>query len=121
MPSYSTHCIFARELLPQLYSYVDFALMVGTQGPDIFFFHRAFPWMPGKSMRKIGSALHRSKPADILEAMRYYCSKLSGQKDIAKSYVNGFIMHYALDRLCHPYVYSLQYKIDKSSYCTQYR
>lgn len=120
MPSYSTHCIFARELLPQLYTSVDFdlneeALMVGTQGPDIFFFHRVFPWMPGKSKRKIGSALHRSKPADILENMRDYCNKRSKQKDIAKSYVHGFIMHYALDRLCHPYVYSLQYKIVEKS------
>lgn len=120
MPSYSTHCIFARELLPKLYTFVDFdlneeALMAGTQGPDIFFFHRVFPWMPGKPMRKIGSLLHRAKPADILENMRSYCNTVSNQKDIARSYIYGFIMHYALDRLCHPYVYSLQNKITEES------
>lgn len=116
MPSYSTHCIFAREMLPQLYTAIDFdlneeALMTGTQGPDIFFFHRVFPWMPGKPLRKTGSELHRSKPADILENMRDYCNNISKQKDIATSYIYGFIMHYALDRLCHPYVYCLQNKI----------
>lgn len=116
MPSYSTHCIFARELLPQLYTSVDFdlnedALMVGTQGPDIFFFHRVFPWMPGKSKRKIGSQLHRAKPTDILENMRTYCNKISKNSDIAKSYAYGFILHYALDRKCHPFVYSYQNKI----------
>ena len=119
MPAYSSHCIFARELPPFLYTNADFeinedAVMIGTQGPDIFFFHRIFPWMPGKSLRKTGSALHRARPGDILEAMRVYCS-LSNQKDIAKSYVSGFIMHYALDRRCHPYVYSFQDKMLKSN------
>ncbi len=118
MPSYSTHCIFARELLPYIYTTVDFdlnegAVMVGTQGPDIFFFHRVFPWMPGKPLRKIGSLLHRAKPADILENMRAYCDHISADKSTAKSYVYGFIMHYALDRRCHPYVYSMQDKIVK--------
>ena len=117
MPSYSTHCIFARELIPFLYSNCDFelneeAVMLGTQGPDIFFFHRVFPWMLGKSSRKIGSMLHRARPAEILESMRKYC-KLSTKKDIAKSYVCGFIFHYALDRRCHPYVYYFQNKIVK--------
>lgn len=116
MPSYSTHCIFARELLPHIYTTSDFdlnegAVMVGTQGPDIFFFHRVFPWMPGKPLRKIGSLLHRAKPADIIENMRIYCNTVSADKNTAKSYVYGFIMHYALDRRCHPYVYSMQNKI----------
>lgn len=116
MPAYSTHCIFAREMLPFLYTNADFeiaeeAVMFGTQGPDIFFFHRVFPWMIGKSLRKIGSALHRARPADILENMRDYCNNISQKRDIAKSYAFGFILHYALDRKCHPYVYSLQEKI----------
>lgn len=120
MPSYSTHCIFAREMLPEIYTSADFdlseeALMAGTQGPDIFFFHRVFPWMPGKPLRKIGSSLHRSKPADILENMRDYCNSISDKKNIAKSYIYGFIMHYALDRRCHPYVYSLQNKITEKN------
>lgn len=116
MPAYSSHCIFAREMLSLVYTAADFeineeALMIGTQGPDIFFFHRIFPWMPGKSQRKIGSLLHRCKPADILRHMRYYCSSVTVNKSIAMSYTYGFILHYALDRKCHPYVYSFQERI----------
>lgn len=116
MPAFSSHCIFAREVLPLIYTNVDFeineeALMIGAQGPDIFFFHRVFPWMPGKSQRKIGSMLHRAKPAKTLGAMRYYCENISHKKNIARSYVCGFILHYALDRSCHPYVYSFQNKM----------
>lgn len=115
MPGFSTHYIFAKELLPFVKKTADFnvnedAVLIGTQGPDIFFFHRIMPWQFGKSLSKAGSMLHRAKPCNILEAMKSYCEKLSSP-DIAKSYAYGFIMHYALDRKCHPFVYSLQDKM----------
>lgn len=115
MPAYSTHYIFAKELKEEIENCVEFklnnaALFIGTQGPDIFFDHRVMPWMIGKSMRKIGSPLHRAKPSDIFDKMREYIN-LSESKDIAKSYAAGFILHYALDRSCHPYVYALQNKM----------
>ena len=115
MPAYSTHYIFAKELKEEIENCIEFklnnaALFIGTQGPDIFFDHRILPWMIGKSMRKIGSLLHRAKPSDILDKMREYIN-LSESKGIAKSYAAGFILHYALDRSCHPYVYALQNKM----------
>lgn len=115
MPAFSSHYIFAKELMPLLKSTASFkineaAVYYGTQGPDIFFSHRVFPWMIGKTLRKTGSAIHRAKPADILAAMRKYL-KSHNNSDTTKSYVWGFILHYALDRKCHPYVYSFQEKI----------
>ncbi|MGN0521444.1 MAG: zinc dependent phospholipase C family protein [Eubacterium sp.] len=119
MPAFSTHYIFAKEMMPFLKEISDFELnedsvYFATQGPDIFFFHRVFPWMPGKSLRKAGSLLHRAKPAEIIDAMREY-EKISENPDLAKSYIYGFILHYALDRKCHPFVYSLQNKIVEKS------
>ncbi len=118
MPAFSTHYIFAKELLPFLKKTADFeinddAVFLGAQGPDIFFFHRVFPWMTGKSLLKYGSMIHRSNPELLFENMREYC-KISDYPDIAKSYTYGFILHYALDRNCHPYVYFLQNEITKS-------
>lgn len=115
MPAYSTHFIFAKEMIESIEDIADFqvnkdAVFLGTQGADIFFFHRAMPWMRGKAMRKYGSLIHRSKPGVLFENMREYC-KISENKEIAKSYVYGFLLHYALDRECHPYVYFLQNKI----------
>lgn len=114
MPAFSTHYIFAKELLPFVKEMADFnvnedAVLVGTQGPDIFFFHRIMPWHLGKSLSKAGSMLHRAKPCVIFEALREYCQ--GSDSDIARSYAYGFVMHYALDRKCHPYVYSLQNKM----------
>lgn len=118
MPAFSTHYIFAKELLPELRkispcNIIDEVVLIGSQGPDIFFFHRVFPWMIGKSLRKIGSALHRAKPSEIFDSMLEY-AKSSTKKDIAFSYIFGFVMHYALDRSCHPFVYSLQEKLTEN-------
>lgn len=115
MPAFSSHYIFAKELSRDLENSCDIsinkdALMIGTQGPDIFFFARIFPWLIGKPMVSLGSKMHRTKPSIILENMRKYCDN-SKNTELALSYAYGFIMHYALDCTCHPYVYSLQNKI----------
>ncbi len=116
MPAFSTHYNFAREMMPKLHELADFelnenAVYIGTQGPDIFFFHRVLPQWKGKSRRSSGSELHKAKFGDMLEMMRDYCNSASPAPDIAKSYAYGMILHYALDSVCHPYVYYLQYRI----------
>lgn len=116
MPAFCTHYIFLEEMVDFLNKNADFkfninAAAIGAQGPDIFFFHRIIPvLMPGRPQNKVGSAMHRAKPSAIFDALSDYC-KFSPNTDIAKSYIYGFIMHYALDRRCHPYVYSFQEKI----------
>lgn len=118
MPAFSTHYIFATEMMDKLRQKADFkldenAVLLGTQGPDIFFFHRVFPWQNGKSLRKVGSYIHRAKFGDMIDCFQNYCSTLTSKLDssVAKSYIYGFILHYALDRNCHPYIFTLQDKI----------
>ena len=117
MPAFSTHYIFAKELLPYIKENSDFeinesAYFYGAQGPDLFFFHRVLPTMKGKPLRDIGSRLHRAKPELTFNTLRDYCEK--SRSDIAGSYVYGFITHYSLDRICHPYVYAKQEELVKS-------
>lgn len=119
MPAFSTHFIFAEEMMNALKDTADFtlnedAVYLGAQGPDIFFFHRSMPWMPGRTLRKTGSLIHRIKPSVLLESMRSY-TDISSDRNIALSYVWGFILHYSLDRKCHPYVYAYQDKIVKAN------
>ena len=115
MPAFSTHYLFAKEMMNRLQSEADFpinkdAVFIGAQGPDIFFFHRVLPWQKGKSLRNAGSAMHRAKCGDIIDCFKAYC-RSCGENAIAKSYVYGFILHYALDRICHPYIYFVQNRI----------
>lgn len=119
MPAFCTHYLFLKETQDIVKKHGDFefnfdAAAIGTQGADIFFFHRVLPIsMFGVPKNKIGSLLHRAKPEKIFDAFCEYIP-LSLNPDIAKSYIAGFIMHYALDRNCHPYVYYLQDKICQS-------
>ncbi len=117
MPAFSTHYFFASDMMPYLKKNMRFnlnedAVYMGTQGPDIFFSHRAIPlFWRGKTLRKAGSVLHRSKCGELLDEMAEYCEEKSEKPDIAKSYLCGFILHYALDRCAHPYIYEKQNEV----------
>lgn len=113
MPAFATHYIFLDELKEELLKKADFEFDfkvggVGCQGPDIFLFHRLWPpFKIYKSLSSVSSALHRGKSEKQFEAFRDYLD-ISENRDIAKSYIYAYILHYALDRNCHPYVYARQ-------------
>lgn len=117
MPAASTHYIFAKEMLPVIQPMVDFeidegAFYYGTQGPDIFFFHRLFPWQ-GKSYSKHGSALHsKACPTDIFNCIRDYFLE-HPEDNLTKSYFLGFFAHYILDSTTHAYIYFVNYEMHK--------
>ena len=114
MPAAVSHYLLARSILPQLGARVpklnEAAYFYGAQGPDILFYHRAAFWQRGKSLRSLGSRIHRSDPDKPLALMRAYWNDSSGDGDIL-SYILGYLAHYALDRTAHPYVYALQERI----------
>lgn len=121
MPAFSTHYLFARELMerieaadPEIRLDPD-AVYYGTQGPDVLFFHRILPTMPGRSFNPAGSRMHRANPNALFGAMLHYARTLDGPgRDQALSYIYGFLCHYALDRVAHPYIYATQYQIIKA-------
>lgn len=116
MPAFATHYLFSKEITDLIsdkcdFDFVPVACSIGAQGPDVFFFHRCLPlFMPGRTRRKVGSAIHNCKPAELFDAFADYLA-FSANKDVAKSFIYGYIMHYALDRKCHPFVYSFQERI----------
>lgn len=120
MPAFCTHYLFSEEMKDLILGNLDFnfvpsACAIGTQGPDVFFFHRFLPLaMPGKTRRKVGSAIHNCRPAELFDAFSDYLA-FSANRDVAKSFIYGYIMHYALDRKCHPFVYSFQERILEKS------
>lgn len=117
MPAFSTHYLFAyslREKIAQADKGLELcvpALYYGTQGPDFMFQHRILLWMKGKCRRDLGSALHHCDPAKLFYHMGEYLNTADCDKSIVKSYIYGFICHFSLDRIAHPYVYSVQRKL----------
>lgn len=116
MPAFGTHYIFLDEMKSTISKGIDFRFDektagVGCQGPDIFLFHRLWPPVTiYKALFGTSSLLHREKPEKLFEGFAAYLKQCKN-RDLAKSYIYGFILHYALDRNCHPYVYAFQNQI----------
>ena len=104
MPAATTHVEFSRDVynaLPQSMQkeIKDLPMyFLGSQGPDLFFFHR-LSILPG-SLRSVGARMHSEHIRETLKFMAYDCS---GNPHLY-SYYMGFLTHYALDSLVHPLV-----------------
>lgn len=111
MPACLTHYHFAKTVLSRLsqeegQGIQECPFYWGAQGPDFLFCHRYLPWMKGRDLRDYGDKLHsETKPSQTFQSLRNF---LERHKDPAyRSYVLGFVCHYALDSTAHPYVNAL--------------
>ncbi len=107
MPAAVTHNIFAEKVLINLKENMQIvinedAYYFGAQGPDFLFMHRFLPWMRGESISEYGHKVHMAKPSQVLKIMKEFAKSEDGNR--AYSYFLGFICHYSLDSVCHPYV-----------------
>lgn len=106
-----THWVFGKRVLDNLKN--DSAMpnilreefLLGSQGPDILFFHRLLPWLPGRALKGFGNAIHDDVPSKFFEALLdSTCEPQQPHYDAAMSYALGMCCHYALDSAAHPYV-----------------
>lgn len=108
MPACITHYLFAQKVLEALPNWENIdrcAYDWGAQGPDFLFCHRYFSLSKEKSLKEYGNALHQAPPSVTLEAMRTFLKQ--HKEPVYRSYVWGFLCHYALDSTAHPYVNAL--------------
>lgn len=119
MPAFAAHHLLGKQVFqsvwkdPHLTHLREQPFLLGAQGPDPLLFHRLIPlYMSGRSARGVSSALHRSSPDRTIAAMADYLREHPGDMD-AFSYACGFLTHYALDSLAHPYIYYTQAAIKK--------
>lgn len=108
MPAMITHYLLGRRVLPlsglPAIKRQD-AFLLGNQGPDILYFFRAYPWLPGKAGLPLGNALHEVQPSVLIDLIRETEEETpSEEKAIVHSYVQGFLCHYTADRMIHPFV-----------------
>lgn len=112
MPGFTTHYLFGVQTMRKLgaspirqeikQNYTAFGL--GLQGPDIFFYDLPSYVIYGTN---IGSVCHTTDTGKFLFFLlqsRFLFPK-GKEREIAESYIAGFIGHYLLDTTCHPYVY----------------
>lgn len=115
MPALVTHYLHALDVLEKC-SNLNLnkdAFCLGAQGPDFFYFHRVIPLLQaGKSLRQVGSLIHSQTPDKLFEAFSKFLNK--NDDNISLSYTLGFIAHYSLDRVAHPFIFYIQSDIIKS-------
>lgn len=119
MPGLLTHQMFGERILALLgedtFQTEDErdAFLLGNQGPDPFFYTFYCPY--GSTLRKLSRRMHRRNCVRAFDGMRTLASHMQdGARDIADAYLYGFVCHYVLDSVCHPYVYSLEYLLMNS-------
>ncbi len=81
------------------------AYYLGTQGPDLFFYYYTGQFY--KSIRPLGSMLHKEKVGKFLSELVYQTKHIKNpqQKEVATAYLLGYMSHYVVDAYTHPYVY----------------
>ena len=100
---------------------------LGTQGPDIFFYHNSWPWAKGKSLAKVGTRLHSEKVKAFFDYALEAIEKEKGEgKERLQAYLYGYVCHYSLDIHAHPYIFyktgfAIDEKEDKKKYEAYHR
>ena len=121
MPAIYAHNRFGEAVIATLPpSFRDFlkkyneAFCLGTQGPDILFYHRPIKSNP---TRKKGMDMHLT-PAEgffLKQGERLFKDKLVKEQNgvylpasADAAYIAGFICHFTLDVFAHPHIYELE-------------
>lgn len=95
-----------REIVRKYYP----QFRIGLQGPDIFFFYRAYK---SNRVTRYGNHLHHSFALPFFRhALKVV--KTYGRDSRQYAYLLGFICHYILDSECHPYVSEMMEKTEVS-------
>lgn len=112
MPGFVTHYIWGKDayhrlkdspLKKNLY-FNRAAFGLGLQGPDFIFYYLPSYVLHGKAL---GAMAHTSNTqafyANLLESRRLFHT--AKDRHIAEAYLFGFLGHYTLDTICHPFIY----------------
>lgn len=109
MADFATHFILGSLVISQSGVDADFinanrnAFNWGLQGPDLLYFYS--PILFSRQLYNAGTLLHDKDTERVMHEFARYVMRCPKQRrDIAKAYFYGFICHYALDSLIHPYV-----------------
>lgn len=81
------------------------AFNIGTQGPDFIFYY--VPGMIPKNTRGLGQLMHNENVGLFISNLLQEANKVKNklEREVAFSYVSGYLTHYALDANTHPYIY----------------
>lgn len=105
MPDLWTHYFFAKEVMIEnhLKDLKTDVYYLGAQGPDVLLYLDFYPWKKkDEDYEGFGNLIHGEKTEEVLKLVFLM---LENQNQKLRSYLYGFLTHYALDATTHPFVY----------------
>ncbi len=113
MPNMYTHHVFAKEIREKLKieTLDDNAFYLGAQGGDLFYLYDPIDTLTKGSL---GLLLHQKNIINYFN----YMKDVAEDNNIIKSYIIGYITHYTLDTIMHPFIL---YKEDEYRKTANYR
>ena len=122
MPSFLTHYLLGEQVHNNLNNNIKniitnnyYAFSLGTNGPDLFYFNNSFPWSNRHSNKRVSNYGDISHKYNINDFFKSFI--LNSNDDISKSFLCGYLCHWAMDKTCHPYVF---YNTDGSNLSLPY-
>ena len=109
MPAYLTHRIAAQRVLEKTGEGIKNkeAFYLGSQGPDVLFFRNFQPWRDATLSLTLGIDMHSKHVRELFEHGLEYVRNYKGEdRDELVSYMAGMVVHYAIDKNAHPFVYA---------------
>lgn len=126
MPNLMTHALMGQDVLSRLddesirlaIEQYPQAFILGTSGPDIFFYHNVYPWQDARSgavVHEVGNRVHREKVNDFYLAVVALIASSDDEKQaLLLAYFAGHLMHWALDVTAHPYIFNQSGEIGRA-------
>ena len=115
MPAFFAHKAFGEEVIsylpPSFQENIKKhaqAFELGTQGPDILFYHKPFS---ANDVKKKGMDIHLRSAKDFFVAAAKKIAHEHHDEPLSSAlgaYTAGFICHFCLDNACHPNIYALE-------------
>ncbi len=116
MPSIITHDTFGQDVYRDLFASIGGsrdeaeAFLLGNQGPDPLFYSVACPWL--HAHHDLGNVMHDQLPAKLIDALKTSLPFLpEDERSVARAYALGFLCHYTLDSIMHPFIFGQQYAL----------
>jgi len=134
MPNVITHGLLANEMLKQIpVSEVRSAMMrfeqafiFGSNGPDFLFYYNVWPWMNQQEAQRIsnfGEIIHQQKINEFTDTLIQIAQSETNpyNQAVLIAFIAGYLSHWALDTVSHPFVFYRSGKTTGSSKYWHYR
>lgn len=107
MPTTYTHYRFGCDVLKSLPAQIQEQILpyrelfdIGVHGPDLLFYYKPLSKHP---VNQTGYAMHGRPGRDFFRAAKSSMDQTS-ESGPGLAYLYGFICHFILDSICHPYI-----------------